>query len=86
MNRNERALLLQFVTGTSKVPLGGFVSLMGMSGVQRFNIHRVPGDEGKLPQSHTCFNSLDMPEYSTEEQMREKLMLSITECAGFGFV
>lgn len=85
MDRNERAQLLQFVTGTSKVPLGGFATLMGMSGIQRFNIHRVPGDEGKLPQSHTCFNTLDLPEYKSEEELRQKLMISITETAGFGF-
>ncbi len=35
------ALLLQFVTGTSKVPLEGFKSLQGISGPQKFQIHKV---------------------------------------------
>merc|ERR1719198_2919741 len=38
LSREERALFLQFVTGTSKVPIEGFSHLQGMRGVQRFTI------------------------------------------------
>lgn len=55
-DKEERAKLLQFVTGTSKVPLNGFKELEGMNGVNRFNIHRAYGDKNRLPTSHTCFN------------------------------
>ena len=55
-DKEERAKLLQFVTGTSKVPLNGFKELEGMNGVSRFNIHRDYGDKDRLPSSHTCFN------------------------------
>lgn len=48
--------MLQFVTGTSKVPLNGFKDLEGMNGVNRFNIHRDYGNKDRLPSSHTCFN------------------------------
>jgi len=86
MNRNEKALLLQFVTGTSKVPLDGFKSLMGMNGLQKFNIHRVHGSD-RLPSAHTCFNQLDLPEYESEEMLKERLMVSLLEGnVGFGFV
>ncbi|NWR53987.1 HUWE1 ligase, partial [Bucorvus abyssinicus] len=34
----DRAKFLQFVTGTSKVPLQGFAALEGMNGVQKFQI------------------------------------------------
>jgi E3 ubiquitin-protein ligase HUWE1 len=86
-NREERALFLQFVTGTSKVPLGGFAHLQGMRGNQKFTIHKSVGAEsGTLPCAHTCYNQLDLPEYSTAEEMREKLLLAITEGSeGFGF-
>jgi E3 ubiquitin-protein ligase HUWE1 len=57
-NREERASFLQFVTGTSKVPLGGFANLQGMRGMQRFSIHRAYGDTGLLPTAHTCFNQV----------------------------
>jgi E3 ubiquitin-protein ligase HUWE1 len=75
------------VTGTSKVPLDGFKALLGMSGIQRFNIHRVPGDTNRLPTSHTCFNQLDLPEYASEEILRERLLLAIRVGAeSFGIV
>ena len=53
-NREERAKVLSFATGTSRVPLGGFVELQGVQGVQRFSIHRAYGDPSRLPQAHTC--------------------------------
>ncbi len=55
-DKEERAKLLQFVTGTSKVPLNGFRELEGMNGFSRFNIHRDYGNKDRLPSSHTCFN------------------------------
>jgi E3 ubiquitin-protein ligase HUWE1 len=55
-DKEERAKLLQFVTGTSKVPLNGFKELEGMNGVSKFNIHRDYGNKDRLPSSHTCFN------------------------------
>lgn len=53
-NRDERAKVLSFATGTSRVPLGGFVELQGVQGVQRFSIHKAYGDPDRLPQAHTC--------------------------------
>jgi E3 ubiquitin-protein ligase HUWE1 len=85
-NREEKALFLQFVTGTSKVPLEGFGSLQGMRGVQRFSIHRAYGDIGLLPSAHTCFNQLDLPMYTSQEELRDKLLMAIKEGGeGFGF-
>ncbi|ETO18353.1 E3 ubiquitin protein ligase upl2 [Reticulomyxa filosa] len=86
MDKEERALLLQFVTGTSKVPLGGFANLPGMYGNQRFQIHSSLQTDEVLPSAHTCFNQLDLPQYSTKEVLKEKLLLAIRECSqGFGF-
>ncbi|WBW74340.1 HECT-type ubiquitin-protein ligase E3 Ptr1 [Schizosaccharomyces osmophilus] len=85
-DEEERAKLLQFATGTSKVPLNGFKELEGMSGFQRFNIHKSYGSLNRLPQSHTCFNQLDLPEYETYEQLRTMLLTAINEGSeGFGF-
>lgn len=53
-NRDERAKVLSFATGTSRVPLSGFVDLQGVQGVQRFSIHRAYGESDRLPQAHTC--------------------------------
>ncbi|KNA23829.1 hypothetical protein SOVF_020560 [Spinacia oleracea] len=85
-SKEDMARLLQFVTGTSKVPLEGFKALQGISGPQRFQIHKAYGAPERLPSAHTCFNQLDLPEYSTKEQLRERLLLAIHEASeGFGF-
>lgn len=85
-NKEDMARLLQFVTGTSKVPLEGFKALQGISGPQKFQIHKAYGAPERLPSAHTCFNQLDLPEYSTKEQLQERLLLAIHEASeGFGF-
>jgi E3 ubiquitin-protein ligase HUWE1 len=84
-SKEEKALFLQFVTGTSKVPLEGFQALIGAEGVKLFNIHKAYGTH-LLPTAHTCFNQLDLPEYETEEDLREKILVAIREGSeGFGF-
>lgn len=49
----DRAKFLQFVTGTSKVPLQGFAALEGMNGIQKFQIHRDDRSTDRLPSAHT---------------------------------
>ncbi|KUJ13456.1 uncharacterized protein LY89DRAFT_754201 [Mollisia scopiformis] len=85
-DKEERAKLLQFVTGTSKVPLNGFKELEGMNGFSRFNIHRDYGNKDRLPSSHTCFNQLDLPEYESYEALRQQVLTAITAGSEyFGF-
>merc|ERR1712161_27302 len=86
LTRSEKAAFLQFVTGSSKVPLAGFAELQGMRGVQQFSIHKAGGSKGALMSAHTCFNALDLPVYESEEKMKEKLLYAIQEGAsGFLF-
>ena len=54
----ERANFLQFVTGTSKVPLQGFAFLEGMNGYQKFQIHRDDRSTDRLPSAHTWWGSV----------------------------
>ncbi|XP_060807947.1 E3 ubiquitin-protein ligase Su(dx) [Amyelois transitella] len=83
VDNEKRARLLQFVTGTCRVPVGGFAELMGSNGPQRFCIEKV-GKDTWLPRSHTCFNRLDLPPYKSYEQLCEKLNYAIEETEGFG--
>ena len=87
LTRSEKAAFLQFVTGSSKVPLAGFGELVGMRGVQKFSICKASsGPSGALMSAHTCFNALDLPVYKSEEEMKEKLLYAISEGGtGFGF-
>ncbi|PKU35603.1 hypothetical protein llap_14091 [Limosa lapponica baueri] len=83
IDNEKRMRLLQFVTGTCRLPVGGFVDLMGSNGPQKFCIEKV-GKENWLPRSHTCFNRLDLPPYKNYEQLKEKLLFAIEETEGFG--
>ncbi|XP_052824602.1 NEDD4-like E3 ubiquitin-protein ligase WWP2 isoform X2 [Octopus bimaculoides] len=83
LDNEKRTRLLQFVTGTCRLPVGGFSELMGSNGPQRFCIEKV-GKETWLPRSHTCFNRLDLPPYKSYEQLTEKLTYAIEETEGFG--
>ena len=47
-----RARLLQFVTGTSRVPMNGFSELYGSNGPQKFTIEPW-GTPHSLPRAHT---------------------------------
>ncbi|CAG9335559.1 unnamed protein product [Blepharisma stoltei] len=86
-SHEERAEFLQFVTGSSKVPLEGFKSLPGMGGIQLFQIHKSFTDTDRLPTAHTCMNQLDLPEYPSKEILRSKLKLACSEGKeGFGFI
>ncbi|XP_077410444.1 NEDD4-like E3 ubiquitin-protein ligase WWP1 isoform X2 [Vanacampus margaritifer] len=83
VDNEVRLRLMQFVTGTCRLPLGGFAELMGSNGPQKFCIEKV-GKETWLPRSHTCFNRLDLPPYKSFEQLKEKLLFAIEETEGFG--
>uniref|UniRef100_A0A665VQ13 HECT-type E3 ubiquitin transferase n=1 Tax=Echeneis naucrates TaxID=173247 RepID=A0A665VQ13_ECHNA len=83
MDNEKRMRLLQFVTGTCRLPVGGFADLMGSNGPQKFCIEKV-GKDNWLPRSHTCFNRLDLPPYKSYEQLKEKLIFAIEETEGFG--
>ncbi|KAH6837954.1 hypothetical protein C2S53_000423 [Perilla frutescens var. hirtella] len=86
LSKEDTARLLQFVTGTSKVPLEGFSALQGISGSQKFQIHKAYGSPEHLPSAHTCFNQLDLPEYPSKQHLEERLLLAIHEGnEGFGF-
>ena len=77
----RKARLLQFTTGTSRVPVNGFKDLQGSDGPRRFTIEK-SGDPAGLPRSHTCFNRLDLPPYEDYESLEKKLRFAI-ECVFF---
>ena len=88
MGPEQRCRLLQFCTGSSRVPLAGFAALRGPHGnVMKFNLARDNGGATRLPTAHTCFNQLVLPEYRSFEQLAHRLGQAIDEGAeGFGFV
>lgn len=81
MSSEDRARLLQFTRGSSKVPAAGFAAL-----TPPFTISSTGSDDARLPSSHTCYNQLEIPQYSTAEILRDKLLRALEFGAvGFGF-
>ncbi|KAG1746008.1 uncharacterized protein EDB91DRAFT_1080235 [Suillus paluster] len=79
----RKSRLLQFATGTSRVPVNGFKDLQGSDGPRRFTIDK-SGDPSQLPRSHTCFNRIELPPYENYESLEKKLTYAIEETEGFG--
>ncbi|GAN03456.1 ubiquitin-protein ligase [Mucor ambiguus] len=79
----KKSRLLQFTTGTSRIPVNGFKDLQGSDGPRRFTIEKA-GEVTQLPKAHTCFNRIDMPPYKTYESLVAKLTMAVEETVGFG--
>ena len=79
----KRASFLQFFTGTSQVPVGGFKELQGAAGKNhapaiKFMRYNARGPERqKYTVSHTCFNRIDMPCYTSKKEMETYLEASV---------
>lgn len=84
-NNEMRSRLLQFVTGTSRVPMNGFKELYGSNGPQLFTIEKW-GNSSNYPRAHTCFNRIDLPPYENYQQLREKTIKAIEGAEGFAGV
>lgn len=82
-DNEQKARLLQFTTGTSRIPVNGFKDLQGSDGPRRFTIEKA-GEPNQLPKSHTCFNRVDLPPYVDIESLKQKLSMAVEETVGFG--
>eukprot|EP01120_Amphizonella_sp_Union-15-10_P000673 TRINITY_DN1070_c0_g1_i1.p1 TRINITY_DN1070_c0_g1~~TRINITY_DN1070_c0_g1_i1.p1 ORF type:complete len:450 (+),score=77.15 TRINITY_DN1070_c0_g1_i1:112-1461(+) len=82
MTQKELKRLLHFVTGTTKVPIGGFAHLYGSNGPQKFTI--MNSKKSGLPSAHSCFNRLELPDYPSVERLKTSLFYAINETEGFG--
>jgi ubiquitin-protein ligase E3 A len=74
---DEKKKFLKFFTGSDRSPIGGL-------GALKCVIQRDGADSNKLPTSHTCFNTLLLPEYSSMTKMRDMLKLAVMNSEGFG--
>ncbi|XP_071150810.1 E3 ubiquitin-protein ligase HACE1-like [Mytilus edulis] len=83
-SQENRVLLLQFTTGSSRVPFGGFAKFVGGGGPQHFTIAIVPYKEHTLPTASTCINMLKMPEYKSKTELHNRLMVAL-QCGNQGY-
>eukprot|EP00501_MAST-03F_sp_TOSAG23-6_P001473 GSMAST32.ASY1.ANO1.1531.1 assembled CDS len=86
LSHEQRARMLQFTTGSSRVPVTGFVALKSHNGKSCcFTIAPLKDSQmNPYPVAHTCFNRLDLPVYQTREELETKI-LEILEMDVTGF-
>ncbi|KAF6071938.1 HECT-domain (ubiquitin-transferase) family protein [Candida albicans] len=78
----EKREFLQFLTGAPKLPIGGFKALRPELTVVRKHAEDGLKDDDYLPSVMTCANYLKLPNYSSKEMMKEKLIQAMKEGAG----
>ncbi|XP_041069866.1 E3 ubiquitin-protein ligase HECTD1 isoform X1 [Carcharodon carcharias] len=75
MSSDERKAFLQFTTGCSTLPPGGLANLHPRLTIVR----KVDATDASYPSVNTCVHYLKLPEYSSEEIMRERLLAATME-------
>lgn len=75
LSQDERKSFMQFTTGCSSLPPGGLANLHPRLTIVR----KVDGDDKSFPSVNTCVHYLKLPEYSSEEILRERLLAATKE-------
>ncbi|KAK6038043.1 HECT-domain protein [Cooperia oncophora] len=75
LNPQERKNFLQFATGCSSLPPGGLANLHPRLTVVR----KVESGDGSYPSVNTCVHYLKLPEYSSADILRERLLTAVNE-------
>ncbi len=73
----DKKKVLKFFTGSDRSPIGGLEKMKCV-------IQRAGPDSMFLPTSHTCFNVLMLPDYTSRGKTRDRLLTAINNSSGFG--
>ena len=77
-SNETKVKLLKFITASRKAPIGGL-------GKIDLILQRAGPDSDQLPTSHTCFNTLLLPDYGQNyDKLCALLGRAVIECEGFG--
>ena len=84
------ALVLKFVTSSSRSPVLGFVNLIPPFCIQKVKCETsvfaslgIGKDADRLPSASTCFNTLKLPNFKKASSLREKLLYACQSGTGF---
>jgi len=75
----EQRKFLIFLTGSPRLPPGGFKNLSPLIKISRKEVDSDPNLE--FPSANTCFHHFKMPEYSSVEKMKAKILYAIENSA-----
>jgi len=82
MDKDEKREFLEFITGTSRLPLGGFKNLNPPFTVVCKTTSSDENPDDFLPSVMTCANYLKLPDYKNKEILKERLTTAIKEGRG----
>ncbi len=91
----QKRKFLRFTTGSDRAPWvylhqtkSDVCLLFSIGGLARLKliISRNGPDTDRLPTAHTCFNAFLLPDYSSIDKLREKLLIAINNAEGFGLL
>ena len=77
----DRARILAFATGSSRLPPGGWKALKDAADRPAPFVVLVDGDPAALPSAHTCSNLLVLPPVDARDMLEERLEL-VLSCSG----
>jgi hypothetical protein len=83
MSEEERRAVLQFATASPNVPVGGFAQLQSATGtLHPFTLSELTGRAATntLPRAAACFNTLYLPVFKSEEQMKSQIKVRAAPC------
>jgi len=78
----ERRQFLKFVTGSPRLPVGGLSRMVPRLTIVKKSPESGNSPDAYLPSVMTCANYLKLPDYSSKEVMRERLLTAINEGQG----
>ena len=68
-------LFLRFVTGSPGLPAMGLHKTESQP-AGKICFTRLPNSQ-RLPEAHTCFNTVDMPDYNNYETLKNKMDIAM---------
>jgi len=72
----DKQLVLQFITGSARVPLDGFEPPLTITEGEGM-------EQDSLPRAHTCFNQVVIPSYSSFHKMCDRFTFAVKNTATF---
>jgi hypothetical protein len=67
--------MLKFITGSNRIPIDGLDPSLTVT-----LSDKTPDN---LPTTHSCFNQIVIPRYTSRQQMEEKLVYAVEHVHGF---
>ena len=82
LSQEDRSKLLQYITGSSRVPMNGFAGFEEGDSLL-ISIESISVDDSIFPRAHTCFNRLELPVYEDKEELHRRVTEAMQLQNGF---